>query len=251
LKSENNYTGQKAFDYRPEKLDLKINELLMFGTPIQQETECFVLNNFFEKVYNIYSDEDVVQDMDIFSTKKESVQRLRIIENIDNQKDIPQIIQLKIMIDREMKKIINNDESKIISLVTTNTQQQEECESFWQKLFSKNRFSSKKTKDPSHKEMWFVSWDKLKENVTSPLEFIPSVIFTPLLQNAIESVEENTTDIDVNIRLTKNNLKIYIFNHNEEEKLIQNKISMQRDVIDAIKSKIIEKKFKLIVRKKW
>ncbi|MBD3273048.1 hypothetical protein GF385_01730 [Candidatus Dependentiae bacterium] len=236
-----NKKGQKRFDYIPTNKNLKINELLMFGTPIQPETECFIFHNFFKKIYNIYSEEDVVQDMDIFSTKKYSSQRLRILEEITPNKNIPKIIQLKIMVDRDMKKIIK-DEIKTLTLVQTNTQQTSEAknQSFWKKLFSRNRFGPKKTKDPTHREMWFVSWDKLKKNLKTSLESIPSVIFTPLFLNAIEKISEQTNDIDVNIRLTNKNLKVYVFKHSLEEQKVEYKVSMERNIVDSIKTKLLK-----------
>ncbi len=234
-------TGQKIFDYKPTNKTLKIDELLMFGAPIQPETECFVFNNFFDKVYNIYSGEDFIQDMDILSTKKNSAQRLKILEKVVPKKDIPKIIQLKIMIDRDMKKIVDENQIKTLTLVQTNTQQkQEKNQSFWRKLFSIDRFSAKKTKDPTHKEMWFISWNKLKENIDAPLESIPSVIFTPLFLNAIEKISEQTNDIDVNIRLTNNNLKVYVFEHSEKEQIVQYKVSMKRNIVDSIKTELLK-----------
>ncbi|MFH1461529.1 MAG: hypothetical protein ABIF12_01090 [bacterium] len=231
--------GQKAFDYRPDQKDLNIDELLMFGTPIQPETETFVLSNFFKKIYNIYSEEDVVQDMDVFSTKKNSSQRLKILESVFIPQSSPQIIQLKIMIDREMKKNENKNEPQTFTLVTTSTQQEESNQSFWGKLFSRNRFGSKKTKDPTHKEMWFVSWDKLQQNLSTPLESIPSVIFTPLFLNAIEKISNQTNDIDINIKLTDKNLKVYVFEHQQEEQTAVHKVSMQRSVVDSIKTSLL------------
>lgn len=240
LPNKTQTNGQKAFDYRPTQKNLNIDELLMFGTPIQPETETFVLNNFFKKIYNIYSEEDVVQDMDIFSTKKNSSQRLKILENLSMPTNSPQIIQLKIMIDREMKKNENKSEPQTFTLVTTNTQQQEESDqSFWGKLFSRNRFGSKKTKDPTHKEMWFVSWDKLQQNLSTPLESIPSVIFTPLFLNAIEKISNQTNDIDINIKLTDKNLKVYVFEHQQEEQTAMHKVSMHRNIVDSIKTSLL------------
>lgn len=240
-KKENSKTkGQKTLDYRPTNKTLRIDELLMFGAPIQPETECLVFNNFFKKIYNIYSSEDVVQDMDLISTKKYSAQRLKILEKVTQKKDIPKIIQLKIMIDRDMTKLINKDQVKTLTLVPTSTQQKKEVnQSFWGKLFSRNRFGSKKTKDPTHKEMWFVSWDKLQKNIDTPLESIPSVIFTPLFLEAIKKINKKTNDIDVNIRLTNNNLKVYVFEHSEKEQTAQYKVSIQRNIVDSIKTKLL------------
>ncbi len=233
--------GQKSLDYRPTNKSLKIDELLMFGTPIQPETECLIFNNFFDKIYNIYSSEDVVQDIDSISTKKNSSQRLKTLETTISKKEIPKIIQLKIMVDRDMIKGIDNNKIKTLTLAQTNTQQKTEAnQSFLKRLFSRSRFSPKKTKDPTHKEMWFISWNKLKENMDTSLESIPSVIFTPLFLNAIEKISKKTNDIDVNIKLKNKSLKIYVFEHSEEEQKVQYKVSMERSIVDSIKTKFLK-----------
>lgn len=225
--------GQKKLDYIPEKKDLKIDELLIFGCPIQVETEAFVLSDFFKKIYHIYSDDDIIQSMDGFSTKKDSKQRIKITKNIGSTKILndPRLIQLKIMIDRGMEKNITNG-NKITTLSQSMTGT---SKSFWKKLFS-----AEKRKDPSHKGMWFVSWDKLKNNISHPLESIPSVIFTPLLLNAIETVANHSNDLDINIKLTEKKLKAYLFDHKTKNKVLQHKVSISKDKVDSIKNKLME-----------
>ncbi|MFH1461620.1 MAG: hypothetical protein ABIF12_01615 [bacterium] len=48
---------------------LKIQKLILFGTPIQKETSELIYSDIFEKVYNIYSRGDPVQVIDCISTK--------------------------------------------------------------------------------------------------------------------------------------------------------------------------------------
>ncbi|MBD3273215.1 hypothetical protein GF385_02580 [Candidatus Dependentiae bacterium] len=51
------------------KKNLKIKNLIMFGTPIQKETSNLIHSDVFEKIYNVYSRGDPVQVMDFVSTK--------------------------------------------------------------------------------------------------------------------------------------------------------------------------------------
>lgn len=235
------FTNQKKYDYFPENKNLTINELLMFGCPVQPETESFILNNFFKNIYSIYSQEDVIQDLDVFSTKKDSKRRFKIIKNADLSKikDRPKFVQLKIMTDREMQKVIVNTQ-QVLSLDTTTTQQNRHYESFWQKLFSPSRMFSKKSKDPTHRELWFVSWNKLKNKTSEPLECLPSVIFTPLILKSIQNISNNTQDLDINIRLTSKNLKVYVFKHKEKVKLLENKVAISKNFVNSIKSRLLE-----------
>ena len=51
------------------KQDLKIDKLIMFGCPVQRETERFVLSPVFKKIYHVYSNGDTIQVADTISTK--------------------------------------------------------------------------------------------------------------------------------------------------------------------------------------
>ncbi|MFA6535370.1 MAG: hypothetical protein WCS92_03880 [Candidatus Babeliales bacterium] len=48
--------------------NLKIDKLILFGTPVQSETEELVNDEMFRKIYSLYSTDDMVQVMDIIST---------------------------------------------------------------------------------------------------------------------------------------------------------------------------------------
>ncbi|MFA6527595.1 MAG: hypothetical protein WCT20_04180, partial [Candidatus Babeliales bacterium] len=65
-----NLPDQKKWDYVPLNHDLFIDELVMYGTPIQQETEPFCYAPIFGKVFNFYSTEDVIQRSDWVSSKQ-------------------------------------------------------------------------------------------------------------------------------------------------------------------------------------
>lgn len=51
---------------------LSVDRLVMLGTPIQEETEKYVLDPMFKKAYLIYSRGDSVQVLDVISTKGKS-----------------------------------------------------------------------------------------------------------------------------------------------------------------------------------
>jgi hypothetical protein len=54
------------------KKNLTVNKLLLFGTPVQKETSQFINSPTFEKIYNFYSKDDMLQVADIISTKSKS-----------------------------------------------------------------------------------------------------------------------------------------------------------------------------------
>lgn len=55
--------------YNELKSDLIIDNLILIGTPIQSETSQFILSPIFKKIYNFYSNNDMVQVIDILSTQ--------------------------------------------------------------------------------------------------------------------------------------------------------------------------------------
>lgn len=51
------------------KHNLKINKLILFGTPIQSETKSFIDSAVFKNIYNIFSTGDNIQTLDNISSK--------------------------------------------------------------------------------------------------------------------------------------------------------------------------------------
>jgi len=77
------------------KKNIKINELLLFGTPIQEETKNLVTSNIFENIYNFYSTGDTIQIADIISTAGSSERRL------NNYKNFPRIVDIEVKLKKE------------------------------------------------------------------------------------------------------------------------------------------------------
>ena len=79
----------------------------MYGAPIQPETQHFFLSPCFKKIYNFYSDEDIVQGGDWVSTRRYfSDQRIspEILDKQKTKKEIPRLVQARIMIGRQWSK---------------------------------------------------------------------------------------------------------------------------------------------------
>lgn len=49
--------------------DLKVDKLILLGTPVQSETEELINDEMFRKIYSLYSTDDMVQIIDIISTQ--------------------------------------------------------------------------------------------------------------------------------------------------------------------------------------
>jgi hypothetical protein len=178
--------GLKKFDYVPTNKHLIVDELILFGTPIQPETAAFCYaTKTFKKIYSFYSDNDTIQKVDFLSTKAhQSEQRFTNTTQISGH--IPNnIIQAKIMINRNWNTSNNS---------LTNT-----------------------TNDPGHKDFWFFSWEneRVGSTLTTSLKPLPIVVLTPFLSLLCDQSTSTEKDLDINIKETKESLSIMAAKHNQ------------------------------------
>ena len=96
--------GELDFDYVPEKSLPKNIELILYGSPIQPETEPFLTSNTFNNIYHFYSEQDLIQQLDWVSTKNfYSNQRINSYVFESNNKT-HRVVQCKVMYNQDLKK---------------------------------------------------------------------------------------------------------------------------------------------------
>jgi hypothetical protein len=167
-------SDQKAYDYVPEKKSLCIDELYMLGAPIQPETESFAYNPFFKRVYNIYSTEDYVQQSDWVTTKKTfSTQRINKVPPHGQGKSA-RVMQLRIT--SSSAKLLKQSGPVIVQQDAKNSKKEPSI--IEQFLGGKNIFV-RQSSDPTHKELWMLSWIVDSSGHTTPISPLPSVILLP------------------------------------------------------------------------
>ena len=244
LKTKKEITTQvkpsKRYDYIPVNKVLVIDQFIMLGTPIQPETESFAFYDPFKKVYSLYSGEDVIQSLDWASTKRYySDQRFNLLSFFTTKKEIyNKVIQAKIMVGRQNQST-KTDVTKTNTLVAANnSDEKQETPSFWGKLLSGKNPFSKQTPDPTHKELWFMSWDQNKNKINDLLSPLPTVVIIPLFLSAMEKIDVKINDIDLNIKQTKNNFTLSVLKHNDKKQ--QAKSSIPLTVIERTKEKILD-----------
>jgi hypothetical protein len=229
-----NQKGQKHLDFLPEKKDLFVDEFIMFGTPIQPETKYLALHDCFKKVYNFYSDEDIIQKMDWVSTKRYySDQRLSLANKLKNNQKIEKIVQVRIMVGRKVEPILSKENGNLDNIWTLTLKNEAPLKlSVWDTLVNKAKSLFHKTsQDPTHRELWFICWDQ-----DDPFAHLPTVIFTPAILNAVKETSANNKDLDLNITFTGEELAFYVCKHNDTK--IQKKLSIFQQKIEKIKSMI-------------
>ncbi len=224
---------QRRFDYVPDQAPLTIDELIMFGVPIQPETEPFFLSDTFKYIYHFYSDEDVAQQLDWVSTRNYiSGQRISdaILQAATQQKKAPRIIQAKIMYDRPYKTEIR-DKNGTPTTATILENIAQVASSFLSKVFQ-----YRATKDPSHKDFWCFGWDDEASADPSSLSPLPTVIMTSLLVATLKALDPAYSDLDINITTTKTNVVVHVTTHNNDE-VMQEKV-LPIGIVEQIKEQV-------------
>lgn len=237
LKAKEEVAGlpdQKAWDYVPLNKDLFIDELVMFGNPMQQETECFFSSPIFGKVFNFYSGEDLVQRADWISSKQK-LSNQRVNNAIAcSQRGNKKIYQAKIMLERTLisgkyfKGCVLHKKEKM----GINDQVPEKLESnIVDQLLAGVNIFKRATKDPTHKALWFfLCKNEVLGNPTA-LAYLPTMILTPLLLHAIK--KSGLHDCDLNIRDDEQQLFVEYAKHDNQ--VCRGAVIMPLTIIDQIK----------------
>lgn len=177
---------QKAYDYVPLKHDLVIDELIMYGVPIQQETESFCFAPTFKRVYHFYSAEDYVQRADWVSSKKSlSVARITKRPSLTNLKagNAAKLVQAQIVIGQGAGKA-----QEITPNKPTPTERKglaDQLVNIWNKLCAGENIFQRHSNDPTHKELWFFMWQPSEAKFTPAFAPLPVVAFTPIIITAL------------------------------------------------------------------
>ena len=149
-----------------------IDELVMLGTPVQEETSALVESPLFSRVYNLYSKEDVAQGADFISTKHHRSKQVF-------ESDAKNLTQAQLR--------VNYDSSQDV---------EEKSQTLWTKLFGGG---AHKSADPSHKDLWFLTWNDEFCQPNFPFKPLPMVILVPLILDALGdggNVQVNVSTLD-------------------------------------------------------
>ncbi|NDD54853.1 hypothetical protein EBZ39_13485 [bacterium] len=210
---------QKVYDYVPQKNSLVIDQLIMLGTPIQPETESFCYAPIFKTVYNLYSDEDVVQKID-WVTSKKALSSARITKkpplSLVKAGRMARVVQARIIAHEQAAK------TKQASL-------EEEQSVFTQLLAGKNIFV-RNSADPTHKELWFFSWDDVPQTVALPIAPLPILVLLPMITKALN--QQAFTNALVRLEQTESTFSVVA---SETKKNLSATVSMPRTTLNTLR----------------
>ena len=225
-------TGQEVYDYVPTQKQLEIDELILLGTPIQQETAPFAFTSF-KKTINVYSSADLVQRADWVSSQQPiSQQRLAVDLFGSKQKDAPNSTVKQVRLSMELP-VINGmlsfpDQENGQALAAKH-----ETSIFEDWLSGKNVFTQE-TKDPTHKDLWYAGWEDQPKTFLHPL---PAVVLVPLLRKLLDETKD-LTDCDATFNVEGQTITAAIADFGAIKKEVKHTVQLNRSVIDEARKKL-------------
>jgi len=210
-----------------------IDEVIMLGTPIQPETVGFTQVPFFKHLYNLYSDDDIIQGMDWVSTRRYYSEK-RIEHRHPLPAHAPLLTQIKITLNKPHLLIkdpallakATSQDSSLSGLKDT-------LSALWTKMFGVRR--SKGSQDPLHKEFWFMSWKahELEGQAQFHIQPYPYVILLPYIERLAEKIA-NTHDLDVHIKFNQDYVSLSAYAHDTVDKL--GKVYIPRPLVHELQT---------------
>ena len=216
---------QKVYDYVPEDLSLIIDELILYGVPIQPETELFCHSHMFRRVYNFYSSEDYVQRLDWVTSKKPlSNQRISCAAVPSEDKSL--VIQARLFAEKP----VHNGKMKIAKKPVSPKQEK----TVFEELIEGRNIFVRHSKDPTHKELWCMQWGEAESPFVAAINPLPVVILTPLLLQALDQAAD-VFDADIDIEAAAQYLRVHVAQRDQD--IIKKTVQVSRQAVAALKHK--------------
>jgi len=162
------------------EMEIYIDELILFGMPVQLETDIYSADPIFKKVYNIYSNQDVIQKMDFFSSS-----RLLSNRQFTSRRafKVPKgMTQINLKISRLKKSSMSRAKQRKLCMNGLKT-----CNRSGQKRLLRDA-------SPGHLELWFFGWTNDKYRMHFPLYPLPATVFIPYLVHTAQEFAECICD---------------------------------------------------------
>lgn len=169
-----NMAGMRDTEY-PD-MDVTIDELVLIGMPVQMETDFYAKSPLFKKIYNIFSNQDVVQKMDFFSSNRFFSNRQ--FTSRRSFKVPKKLTQINLKISRLKKSKMSLEKQKELCM---------------QGLKTTTRSGQKRLlrdASPGHLELWFFGWTNDKYRLHFPIYPLPAVIFVPYILSVAQEYSD-------------------------------------------------------------
>ncbi len=160
--------------YEYPESDLIVDELILLGMPVQNDTDYLVTDPIFKQIYHIYYYSDRIQRLDFFSFDRffsrrtfRNRRRFKLPTNLRQ-------IQLKVM--RNTK----NDH--------WSEKKQKAAKNFKKRGIITGSSNLLRDASPGHCELWFFGWTPLHYRKEYPLYPLPTISLTPYISYHIPKI---------------------------------------------------------------
>lgn len=175
-----------------EEKKISVDELFLFGTPIQTETDYLVNSPLFKKVYNVYSMRDNIQVIDFLSYKRFfSARRFKSRRGFQLPDKLTQI-RLRV--------------NEYVPFTSTNFCAIPKDEKTLLHNYRELNF------DPGHYEQYLMGWTALYYRQDFPLNPLPVITMIPYLTKYLDSIKDLSNDVVIQIRPCNETMAIYNYN---------------------------------------
>ncbi len=201
-----------------------IDQLVLIGMPVQQETDYLINDPIFKKVYNIFSHADRIQPLDFFS--KNQFFSGRTFTRRKNFKLPKKLTQIRLKITRATESARTNPKKFKLSQNLKNP------------AIVSGRTHLLTNASPGHAELWFFGWTPLHYRDNFPLKPLPSAVMIPAIVKGVESVESELSPrrpIIVDVRPDHGFILVKNLKNKRFKKLVG---SIPREKLDRIKKKV-------------
>ena len=179
----------RMHDEKYPDMEMYIDELITIGMPIQRETDFYIASPLFKKIYNIFSQQDIIQTIDFFSCDSLFSDREFTSRRLFY---VPQkVSQINLKISRLKKSKMPQKKMQALCM---------------DGLKKTNRSGQRKLlrdASPGHLELWFFGWTADKYRSYFPLYPLPAAVFIPYFINLAETYESeicNPYPITIDLR---------------------------------------------------
>lgn len=183
---------------------LAINELILYGMPVQKDTDYLIRSPKFKQIYHFYSPSDYVQGLDLLSTKYFFCHKT--FQPRRGFKLPKKLIQIKV-------KTIN-------SILTT-------CSCRLKNRACPHRKIPKNQhlRNPGHSELWNFGWTPNGYRYNFPLYPFPVAVFSPVLIQKIKESNTPSRHLTINIKPKQNLIEMRPFERKNRRNYLMSFIS--------------------------
>ncbi len=159
--------------------DIVIDETILLGMPVQNETDYLVNDPLFKKIYHVFSTGDRVQKLDFFSYQRFFSQR--VFKERNGFKLPKKLVQIQLKLTRHTSSS-RNDKKKVALSYNFNNP-----------LVVSGKSHLLRDSSPGHAELWFFGWTPVHYRKTFALNPLPAVVIFPCLLKTIQEIEHLLT----------------------------------------------------------